>query len=367
MVEVSEKGKHAYCHTVHPIFWEWVIQEDTKFFVSYISFFKNILKLSLSGLPLGKLFKDDVLSSPFSSFFQSLPLLQYLNISEAGLGPEAAVLLSTGLKEHKCIQVLNISYNSIETQGFSALTQVLPSVRTLKVLDLCENGIGASVDVKVVEALKEAALEEFILEGNFRSIKNVSDSSAAHMPTRIMNRFHDHDNNIEVMVYEPLLKQLVMNGLPKYLRVLNYARCELDDARAKVLVRSLSSLPCIQKLNLAGNKLTSEGATSVLLWLQENTTLQELNLSDNYITESCSPILCSTISSHPCLEKLSLMGNFTYGEENLHEVLRAASDRGMKLQPKNFTLNLRLTGIAHLAEVRIQRQRNVYTGVELLI
>ena len=37
------------CHfkQVHPAFWEWVVNSDIDFFVSYISCFKNIFKLSM--------------------------------------------------------------------------------------------------------------------------------------------------------------------------------------------------------------------------------------------------------------------------------------------------------------------------------
>lgn len=39
------------------------------------------------------------------------------------------------------------------------------SNRTLKSLDVCENNIGAWVDLETIEALQEAPLEEFVVEG----------------------------------------------------------------------------------------------------------------------------------------------------------------------------------------------------------
>jgi hypothetical protein len=39
------------------------------------------------------------------------------------------------------------------------------SNRTLKSLDVCENNIGAWVDLEIIEALQEASLEELVLEG----------------------------------------------------------------------------------------------------------------------------------------------------------------------------------------------------------
>ncbi|MCO5563097.1 hypothetical protein L7F22_016733 [Adiantum nelumboides] len=100
---------------------------------------------------------------------------------------------------------------------------------------------------------------------------------------------------------------------------------------------------------------------------QENVTLRGLNLSYNYITDSCSATLSRVLRKHSSLEKLSLMENYSYGESNLHEVLGAAMERGMMLQPKNFTLDLRLTDIAHLTRARIQREQAVYTCVNLLM
>eukprot|EP00250_Pteridium_aquilinum_P016706 c23245_g1_i1 orf=154-2130(+) len=371
IMEVSEKGQHAHCHSVRPIFWEWVVQGDANFFVTYISCFKNILKLSLSKLPLGKLSQSvGFSSSKLGILLDSLPLLQFLDVSDAGIGAEAAVSLSMGLKQHKRIQVLCLGHNNIETLGFSALVRALPCTRTLKVLDARENGIGAWVVLEVVEALTEAALEDLILEGNFKFINKLVRSSVPPISPVTSCMHEELDEFGEFSNFEVSMKDLIMSGLPKALKSLQYAKCELDDVRIKVLVKSLSCLSWIQKLDLSGNKITSEGATSVFLWLQENETLLELNLSNNYITDSCSTTLSRVISNHSSLEKLSLMENYSYGESNLHEVLTAATDRGMKLQSaysRNFTLDLRRTEIAHLTQARIQRQRGFYTYVNLLL
>ncbi|KAI5072321.1 hypothetical protein GOP47_0012427 [Adiantum capillus-veneris] len=346
LLEVSEKGQHVYSLLVHPVFWEWVIQGDTKLFVSYLSFFKNLLKLTLSALPLGKRSKDGTLpSSQLGCLLQSLPVLEFLDISDGGIGAEAAVALSSGLKEHKSLQILRLPYNNIETWGFSAIVQALPSVRTLKVFDVCDNGISAWVDWSVVEALQDAALEELVLEGNFKFICKPALFPMQPPPPPTSNSSNELNVLVEPSDVESSMKDLVMSGLPKGLKFLQYARCELNDIRTKVLVKSLTFLSRIQKLDLSGNKITSEGATSIFLWLQENGTLKELNLSNNYVTDSCSATLSRVISNHLSLEKLSLMENYSYGESNLNEVLTAAMERGMMIQPKNFTILLRFASI----------------------
>ncbi|MCO5613009.1 hypothetical protein L7F22_067282 [Adiantum nelumboides] len=325
----------SWSFEVRPVFWEWVIQGDTKLFVSYLSWFKNLVKLTLSALPLGKQSKDGILPSfQLGCLLQSLPMLQLLDASDADINAEAAVSLSIGLKKHKSLQILRLASNNIATVGFSALVQAVPFVKTLKVLDVRENGISAWVEWSVVEALQDAALEELILEGNFKFIhKSVLLSSTSSTN----NSLDELIEAAEASDIAASMKDLVMRGLPMSLKLLQYAKCELDDIRTMVLVKSLALLSQIQKLDLSGNKISSEGANSVFLWLQENVTLRELNLSNNYITDSCSATLCRVLRNHSSLEKLSLMENYSYGESNLHEVLNAAMERGVMLQPKNFT------------------------------
>lgn len=371
MLEISRKGQHAYHHTVHPMFWEWVVQGDEIFFLTYISALKNILKLTLSRLPLGKLSKTEILPlSKLGYLLNALPLLQFLDISDAGVGAEAAISLSVGLKQHKKLQVLCLGYNSIKTLGFSALVRAIPSVRTLRVLDVRENGIGAWVILQVIEALEAAGLEDLILEGNFNFVNKPLSPSVPSNSQDTGSTHDDLDESGEALNHDVYMKVLIMSGLPKGLKYLHYAKCELDDIRVGILVKTLSYSSWIQKLDLSGNKITSEGASLVFRWLQENSSLLELDLANNYITDSCSILLSKSISNHSSLEKLSLMQNFTFGESNLHEVLTAAMERGMKLQSacsKDFVLDLRRTDIAHMTHARIQRRRGSYPCVNLLM
>eukprot|EP00249_Psilotum_nudum_P011659 c23305_g4_i1 orf=653-2626(+) len=372
MAEVSRKGKHSYSHTIRPLFWDWVLRgQGSVSLPMYTSLFTNLLYLRLSKLPLGIPFEDEIAPCiKIGDVLHGLPLLQCLDASETGLTAEAAVNLSAALQSHERIQVLRLAYNAIMTRGFSAIIQVLPSVRTLKLLDVRENEIGAPVLQHVVESLQMSALEVLLLEGNFQSVEEISTSGVVQSQSSATGNFIENMLTHSTSDFAIFLKVHLLSGMPHSIKHLYLSRCELTDCRTATLANALASLNFIQVLDLGDNKITSEGAAAILFWLQRNESLVELSLANNKITDSCSLQLSRVLCNHKCIEKLSLMGNYSYGEDNLHEVLSAAVVRGFALhlaKLSTFTLDLRSTDISYLTRGRILHQIDKYSNVLLLI
>jgi len=250
--------------------------------------------------------------------------------------------------------------------------------RTLKLLDVRENGIAVSVPQEAVAAIEASALEELLLEGNFRPLGS-QPSRTYWQPGRVRQfQISSMDNIVTQAKFEEnnpgllyTLQALIWSALPKNLKRLQLPQCKITDSQVTSLMRALNQHEIIQILNLSDNEITSTGACAIFTWLQGNGSLLELMLGNNNITDSSSSELIKALESHPCLEKISLKGNYSYGEENLQSVIQAAVGQGETLllrQRKRFTLDLGMTDVSFFTRARTQTEfANFVNFINLII
>ncbi|XP_073389153.1 uncharacterized protein [Physcomitrium patens] len=323
--EVALKGKFACRHTIRGMMWDWVLNVPKSLpLASYVSLFPNIFSLVLVKLPLGKELADGTLPCmSLGDILSHLPHLQHLDVSESGVTADAAVSLSKGLKSHARLQVLRIAYNSIQTRGFSAIAMCFPTVRTLKLFDVRGNGIQLSLAQEVVAALEQSSVKELLLAGNPTSfgiqMPHFQRSGQTHTISIRSTDFYQMNDVAEEVESGPafILQSYLWSSLPKHLKKLQLAECQVSDSQIGILVRALHGHETIEGLELNDNRITSTGACAIFTWLQGNLSLRELLLGNNNITDSSSTDLIKALGTHPRLEKVSLRGNYSYGEDNL--------------------------------------------------
>jgi Ran GTPase-activating protein (RanGAP) involved in mRNA processing and transport len=257
----------------------------------------------------------------------NLPLLQHLDISESGITADAAVSLSKGLKSHTRLQVFRIAYNNIQTRGFSAIASCLSAVKTLKLLDARGNGIQLSLAQEVVAALEESSLRELLLQGNCTPFGSQVPHFQRSGMVRHTMTFRPTDFSFAPIEAEDvsqgpafILQAFIWSSLPKHLKRLQLAECQITDSQINSLVKALDNHEVIEILELNENQITSAGARAVFTWLKHNQSLRELLLGNNHITDSSSTDLIEALGLHPRLEKVSLRGNYSYSEDNLRPV-----------------------------------------------
>ncbi|CAM6100307.1 unnamed protein product [Calypogeia fissa] len=353
--ELQQKGKYAHSHTIRPLFYEWVLRAPASLPLrSYLALFPDLTSLHLVKLPLGSPLPDGEI--PFlvlGEILKKYPQLQILDLCETGFTTEAAILLSQSLQSHPRLQVLRLAYNTIGSEGFVAIAKALPHVRTLKYLDVRDNGIASATTEDAVIALQSSALEVLMLEGNLkfsrRSYYSLSVGKIFSTTSEPQQIHCESSQSQESLPKSFVLVVPLLSGFPPDLQKLQLTQCDLEDSDISKLVVALSQHNTIQRLELGDNNITAIGATSIFEWLQGNDSLLELNLSNNKIEDSCSDLLLRTIQSHSKLQKLSLSANYFYGEENLPQIVNAGVERGEALVSKcglRFVLNLRATSIS---------------------
>jgi len=127
----------------------------------------------------------------------------------------------------------------------------------------------------------------------------------------------------------------------EYLEVLKLVNCQLDSESLEILGRTFASLPSLQIINLAYNKIKQIG--EFLGQICEDLELKHLDLSYNLITDNAIPDLIKYVlrNSNSTMEKVKLTGNkFTpQGIKTLYKAQRMAS-KAMKSDKKVLELDM---------------------------
>lgn len=112
--------------------------------------------------------------------------------------------------------------------------------------------------------------------------------------------------------------QIPMQGSKFYLKNLNLIDRDIPIITQEVLVNRHCT-----ELDLASNRLTSEGARLLAIALETNTTLEILDLSSNRIKDEGVQYLVESLRSHPSLKYLRLGTNAItdVGAEHLARLL----------------------------------------------
>ena len=94
------------------------------------------------------------------------------------------------------------------------------------------------------------------------------------------------------------------------LRVLNLARCALDAAGARAAARAIARQGHLERLSLAGNELSDDGAVALAVLLQhKKCTLRDVSLESNGITGPGGVALGAAIGRNTSLTALNMSEN----------------------------------------------------------
>mmetsp|Transcript_39307 Transcript_39307/g.61263 ORF Transcript_39307/g.61263 Transcript_39307/m.61263 type:complete len:243 (-) Transcript_39307:307-1035(-) len=102
--------------------------------------------------------------------------------------------------------------------------------------------------------------------------------------------------------------------LPMTLKHLDLSSCEIKEAWAANLSKSLDSCSSLTLLNLRDNKIGPSGTEALSKVLRQNEGLTELNLSGNEIQPAGASALCHGLECSVLLKKLDLSFNSLFEE-----------------------------------------------------
>ena len=262
---------------------------------------------------------------------QGITTLKVLNLSFNDMTSVVAEDLAYVIKCNSCLAELHLASNNLETTGVVVL-QALQGITTLELLDLNFNHLTGVVAEDLACVIKSnSCLKKLYLSGNdlkssgvviLQALQGITalkvlDLSFNHMTSVIAKEL------VDIIKRNPCLEELhlayndlnsstivVLQALQEIstLKLLDLRGNNMTSVVAQDLAGVIEQNPCLEKLHLADNDLSSS-AIVILQALQAITTLKLLDLSFNNLTNVVVEDLAGVIKCNPCLEKLDIANN----------------------------------------------------------
>ncbi|KAM6160986.1 leucine-rich repeat-containing protein 34 [Erethizon dorsatum] len=242
----------------------------------------------INGLDVRYNLINDVGAYYAAKLLQKQLYLIYLNLMFNDIGPKGGELLAKALHENATLKYLRMTGNKIENEGgmfFAAMLQMNSSLEKLDLGD-CDLGMQSVIAFATVlnqnQAIKAMNLNRPILYGE-------QEESTVHLG-RMLKENHCL---VELHVCKHGIK--------------NYGFHHLCDA----LYRNSS----LRYLDVSCNKITRDGMVYLADALKTNATLQVIDLSFNRIENAGAKYLSQSLTSHNrSLKALSIVSNNIGGE-----------------------------------------------------
>ncbi|KAK9281570.1 hypothetical protein L1049_004473 [Liquidambar formosana] len=244
----------------------------------------------------------------FSSALEGCEL-KYLNLSNNALGEKGVRAFGALLKSQNKLEELYLMNDGISEEAARAVCEIIPSTEKLRVLQFHNNMTGDEGAFAISEILKHSpALEDFRCSSTrVDSEGGVSLAEALGTCTRL-KKLDLRDNMFGVEAGVALSKTLsVFADLTEvYLSYLN-----LEDEGAKALANALKeSAPSLEVLEMAGNDITGEAASTLAACIEAKQFLTKLNLAENELKDEGAILIGKALEKgHGQLNEVDLSTN----------------------------------------------------------
>lgn len=244
----------------------------------------------------------------FSSALEGCTL-KYLNLSNNALGEKGVRAFDRLLKSQKNLEELYLMNDGISEEAARAVCELIPSTDKLRVLHFHNNMTGDEGAIAISEIVKNSpALEDFRCSSTrVGSEGGVALSKALEKCPRL-KKLDLRDNMFGVEAGVALSKSLsrFADLTEVYLSYLN-----LEDEGTKALANALKeSAPSLEVLDVAGNEITVEGASTLAACISAKQFLTKLNLGENELKDEGAILIGKALEEgHGQLSEVDLSAN----------------------------------------------------------
>ncbi|KAK3002980.1 hypothetical protein RJ639_018735 [Escallonia herrerae] len=221
-----------------------------------------------------------------SELIPSTEKLRVLHFHNNMIGDEGAVAVSEVVKHSPLLEDFRCSSTRVDAEGGIALSEALATCPHMKKLDLRDNMFGVEAGIVLSKSLsKHANLTEVYL-----SYLNLEDEGA--------------------IAIADILKEIAPS-----LEVLEMAGNEITAEAASSLAACIAGKQFLAKLNLAENELKDDGVIKISKALEEgHDELKEVDMSSNSLSRVGAKVLAEVVVKKPPFELLNINGNFISDE-----------------------------------------------------
>ena len=259
---------------------------------------------------------------------QDFRSLHQLNLSGNSISNEGVTKIADSLRNCTSLTSLNLSSNSFGVNGVQALADALESCTGIASLNLACN----SMDDDSVIILSDSSLKYFKnLAFLNLSSNSIGSNGAKALADALKNCTHLTSLNLSSNLMGDVgVVELADNPLRNsmYLTSLDLSRNSIGSYGTEALAGALNSCTCLKSLDLSSNSIGDDGTKALAGALKSHTNLLSLNISKNNIGRSSSSALADIIKNCSKMHTLKIGHNDTgdAGIKTLSKHLKKCSD-----------------------------------------
>ncbi|ESO83066.1 hypothetical protein LOTGIDRAFT_223005, partial [Lottia gigantea] len=225
--------------------------------------------------------KDLVIPQTWKQFFNSVAVLEHIDLSNTKLPPEPLKEMLLGINANRHINNvhLDLSNNELQSQGSQNIAVTINNIDNITSLDLSNNGFDQELSHLLPEIAQNRSLRHLAIGRNFSGIKQ-----------KYQLRILDH------------VVQLIQDD-DSALQSLSLADSKLKADTAYV-VNSLGSNSSLREIDLSGNLMGDIGARMLAKALQINTHMQTILWDRNNTTAQGFEDIADALEKNYTLKKM---------------------------------------------------------------
>lgn len=236
-------------------------------------------------------------------------MLRYLNLSNNALGEKGVRAFGALLKSQSNLEELYLINNGISEEAARAVCELIPSTEKLKVLQFHNNMTGDEGAFSISDFVNRSPnLEDFQCSSTRIGSEGGVALARALCSCTHMKKLDLRDNMFGVEAGIALGNALsLFTGLTEvYLSYLN-----VEDEGAKALANALQeSAPSLEVLEMAGNDITSQVASTLAACLAAKQYLKKLCLAENELKDEGALLIAKALGEgHEQLIEVDLSSN----------------------------------------------------------
>ena len=293
--------------------------------------------------------------------------IKHLNLNGNNLDRRGCELLAEGVQRMPCLEELNLGFNSgIGCGGAVQLVSSLQYCSKLRELNMTRTGISdPDFQCLATYVSSTTSLEELRIGWNDISVESIDSLCKALSANSSMRRLRMSHCRLTTS-HCVCLGQLLRHPIHCQIEKLDICGCSLTSDGVGEVVSGLSDNTTLRELDLWWNQIGSEGAVAVATMLKTNSSLERLNLhwcgigsrggvelgaalernktlrcldlSWNTLGDDGVRGLCVGLGNNSSLEELKLTGDRSLGEEGALLLYQQTTEKQGMLSPRRLRI-----------------------------
>ena len=241
-------------------------------------------------------------------FSNSMEYLTQLQMNDCNLNSETIAVILSRLSASTKMEELQISNNNITDEAINSIINAILQWRSFEILTFENNPISSKSEEiieSVMEILGFSGSPDALKHTNVKDILNLL--FTCKIETKCISKIFCKLNMLTILDmsdihFKPEYATIIANALDEnliLLHTLNLSQCNLSSSFTIQILKGLNK--GVRELNLSRNKITSEAAHAINVFVSSSTNLERLYLShnnlgnDGVITVAKGLVICQNL------------------------------------------------------------------------